>query len=165
MKPKYTAMPNGVLSAAQAEIAARELSRIRKKHGCIKPAYLVKASEPESAPLHDCFTWDNGEAAEQWRIEEARRIIRSVRVVVKPGPLADQSVIRAFVHVEASEKESRFDGDGYIETLQAHKSPIYRDQVLAAAKRELIEWKRRYEDYREFFGGVFAAIEDEVEAG
>lgn len=42
---------------------------------------LVDASEPETAPLHNAFEWDNRIAGNEWRKYQARNIIHSLVIV------------------------------------------------------------------------------------
>lgn len=150
-KTKFAAMPGGVLSHEAAQIAGKELSRIERSHGCVKPSTVVNESRPKSAPLHPHFTWDDAVAAERWREDEARSIIRSVRVITEPDlPHAEQPVVRCFVNVTASEQESDFDGQGYIASTRAIKVDAYREQMLAQAKAEILNWQRRYNDLLTF---------------
>lgn len=74
-----------------AQTAGEELERIRNASGGkLATQEVVRwAAEPDS-PLHACFTWDNEKAAQEFRLEEARSLIRSVVVVKndddKPQP-------------------------------------------------------------------------------
>lgn len=157
---KFTAMPNGVLSKTQAETAGRELLRIQREHGCVKPAIVVEESRPKAAALHGHFTWDDAAAAEKCRCDEARAIIRSVRVVRDNGvPEPEQEVVRAFVHVTAHTEEENFDGAGYISFSRAVSDARYREQMMMAAKAEISAWERRYADMIQFMG-----IKPQVEA-
>lgn len=61
------------------EKALRELARAKK---VLRPDDVVTAAQPEDSPLHAYFTWDDTEAAKKWRLEEARALIRSVRIEV-----------------------------------------------------------------------------------
>jgi len=60
-----------------------ELERIRALHGGILQAYdvLTEARNPDS-PLHPMFEWDDQVAAHQYRLDQARALIREVRVEV-----------------------------------------------------------------------------------
>jgi len=156
----YIATKHGILNNTQAEVAGRELSRIQAQHGCIKPQTVVDESPPEKAPLHPHFTWDDGVAAEKCRIEEARAIIRSVRIVDATIPSAEQPEIRAFVNVVAHHEESTFQGQAYISEDRARSDDDYRSQVVTRAMDELRLWQRRYEDYKDYFAPVFRAIDN-----
>jgi hypothetical protein len=69
-----------------------ELEKCRKD-GLIRPEDVVKRARNAKSPLHDHFTWDNSEAARQWRLIEARNLIR-VHVV---QAAEDIEPIQAFV--------------------------------------------------------------------
>lgn len=58
-----------------------EIERIRVMHGGILQAedVLEEAKNPAS-PLHPMFEWDNAAAAHQYRLDQARALIREVRV-------------------------------------------------------------------------------------
>ena len=59
------------------------LERIRMRaKGILTPAAVVADARSESSPLHSQFTWDDSEAARLRRLDEARMLIRSVRLEV-----------------------------------------------------------------------------------
>jgi len=159
-KIKYIAMPNSKVSSGHVPIVGRELHRIQKKQGCIKPAMVVDAARPKENPLHAFFEWDDSVAAEEWRQDQARGLIRSVRVIQCDMPPQEQPIVRAFVSVQASDTETKFEGTAYVPIQVASKNEDYKSQILDAAMAELREWKQRYSDYKQFFESVFNAIEE-----
>jgi hypothetical protein len=68
----------GAVSEMVAE-ALRSLAR----GGKLTPSRVVDAARNPDHPLHTHFDWDDSAAAELWRVEQARRLIRSVRVDVQ----------------------------------------------------------------------------------
>lgn len=50
--------------------------------GVLTPAAVVEDAVDEASPLHSYLTWDDSEAAHKQRLSEARRLIRSVRIIV-----------------------------------------------------------------------------------
>lgn len=48
--------------------------------GKITPAQVVNAARDPASPMHDYFEWDNDAAAEKYRIDQARTLIRSCRI-------------------------------------------------------------------------------------
>jgi len=50
--------------------------------GLLTPAAVVAAAKDKDSPLHDYFEWSGPKAAHAWRIEQARTLIRSIRVVI-----------------------------------------------------------------------------------
>jgi hypothetical protein len=46
---------------------------------------VVEAARDPNSPLHSAFTWDDAEAAEQYRLAQARVLLRRVRVEIETG--------------------------------------------------------------------------------
>lgn len=67
-------VPEGIT----AEMVNNELERIRGKYGAITSTLIVEESRDPRAVLHKCFTWNDEQAAEYYRRQEASRLIRSV---------------------------------------------------------------------------------------
>lgn len=65
----------------QAEIDA--LRAIESADGEITPEQVVEAASDIASPLHHRFTWDDSDAAQSWREQEAREFIRVVRIEIK----------------------------------------------------------------------------------
>jgi hypothetical protein len=58
------------------------INALYKKHGTITPDIVIEDAKNPKSPLHGSFEWDLEKAAmEAWR-ETARRIIRSVTIVI-----------------------------------------------------------------------------------
>jgi hypothetical protein len=57
-----------------------ELLAIRDANGRLTAPLVVEAARPEDAPLHSQFEWDDGVAAEKYRLTQARHLITSVKV-------------------------------------------------------------------------------------
>jgi hypothetical protein len=157
-KVHYAANPSGVLANSEAELVGRELVRIEKKHGAILPEKVVDEARPDQAKLHPYFTWDDEKAAELYRRDEARGLIRSV-VIIRPDTEDEEpEPIRAFVNVHSKEDEKSFEGKAYISIGRAMNDDSYKQQVVEKAYQELVSWKRRYENLKQF-SQVFNAIE------
>lgn len=48
-----------------------EIKEICEDIGEAKPRQIVDKAEDETTELHKCFTWDNDEAADKWRLHQA----------------------------------------------------------------------------------------------
>ena len=57
------------------------LEAIRAEAGALTPDAVVAAAEEEDHPLHSSFTWDDDIAAHAHRINQARKLIRRVRII------------------------------------------------------------------------------------
>ena len=62
--------------------ALREEMQSLVADGTLLPEVVVEAARNPNSLLHGYFTWDDGEAAEQFRLQEARALIRRVKVQV-----------------------------------------------------------------------------------
>ena len=130
---------DGYRSKVKAEVAGVLLEEIRISNGgSLTPELVLKAAQDKASPLHIQFEWDNAAAAMEWRLYEARALIRSLRVVTdEKGPR------RFYVHVNDGEAQ------GYITTEQMFASPSLREQVLKDALKALKSWQARYQELTE----------------
>jgi len=135
-----------------AQTAGEEIERVRTaQNGRLAPLDLVEASRDPAAPLHPAFEWDNAVAAESWRVEQAKYLIRSIDVVMVSEQ--EQKSVRAFVSVKRDEDRS------YTSVSHAMSDADLRKQVLDNALRELEAWRNRYAELVEL-ANVFAAIDE-----
>jgi hypothetical protein len=137
-----------------SKAALQELRVLHQKgKGALTPeAVLSKATSAKSA-LHSYFTWDDTEAAQRYRLEQARGVIRSVRVEllhVDRKPIN----VRAFVSLPSD----RGKGAGYQHIVSVMRQPGPRAELLAAALAELGAFRKRYADLAEL-AGVFEEID------
>jgi flagellar basal body rod protein FlgC len=71
----------------------RELDGIADKHGgALLPEHVVLEAQAPSHLLHERFEWDDARAGHAHRIEQARTLIRSVRVEVRIQELTVKTV-------------------------------------------------------------------------
>lgn len=126
----------GTRFSVTADIAYQEIERIAETYGALKPEYVVEESKPEDAPLHDEFEWNDVRAAELYRIEQARHIIRSLVVVHDEN----KEPVRAYVLVTPKDNDTT-----YMRVDAALSDTEYREQVLERAQKELESWRKRYE--------------------
>lgn len=65
----------GRIAVVGPAIVAELKTLTEKNQGLLMPEDVVQAARRESSPLHSQFEWDDGEAAERYRIWQARRLI------------------------------------------------------------------------------------------
>ena len=58
-----------------------EMQSIFDKHGAVTPSLVVEFAKDETTELHKRFEWDDTAAAEQYRLNQARRVIRVTKIV------------------------------------------------------------------------------------
>lgn len=120
----------------------QELEQIRKSNGgFLRPSDVVEHARDENSALHSHFTWDDTEAAEKYRLAEARALIR---VCVKVSEQTSEK-IRAFVSLTPDRK-----GDGgYRAMAEVLDDQILMDVLLRDAVAEVAAFKRKLERYKE----------------
>ena len=73
---------NGYSLPVDAQTVGDRLTSIKDQLGRVyTPADVVADAKPWASPLHPCFEWNNRKAADLWREDQARHVIRSVETV------------------------------------------------------------------------------------
>lgn len=104
-----------------------ELTRLAKANaGRLTPDNVVDAAQDEASPLHQCFEWDNDAAAHMFRVEQARHLIRSVRVDVTTSHHTVR--VPAFVHDPECERGEQ----GYVSIRQLSSDEDKSREVVIA---------------------------------
>lgn len=132
--------PIRIKGAGQAnpQVIGKALEEITDEHGGeLTPKAVVDKARDKKHPLHPHFEWNDSLAAESYRLDQARNLIRIVRV---EDAGADDGTSRAFISVN--------DGDGtaYRPLAQIKRSADLQLVVLKQAQRDLEAWERRYRD-------------------
>lgn len=67
-----------------------------ERDGRLLPADVVEAARDPASPLHSHFEWNDSAAAEKYRLDQARTLIRSVKieVTVRDVPLSCVGYVR-----------------------------------------------------------------------
>lgn len=130
--------------------AEGELKKLVAKHGGkVTPRLVVEYARNPRTALHARFTWDDGEAAEKYRLWEARALLNVFVTVLVP----DTEPVRVFTSLSTD----RHKRGGYRLTTSVLSDTEHRAIMLADAKRELHAVKLRYQHLNEL-AEVWAAI-------
>jgi hypothetical protein len=115
------------------------LESLRKANGgLLTPESVVREAAREDSPLYPQFALDEATAALQWRLSEARSLIRSLRVVED-----ERAARRFYVHTTVSEQRA------YVTMEQMLADEGMRQQVLRDALKALNSWRARYRELHE----------------
>ena len=118
-----------------------ELKKLCKKHGGIlKPETVVNAARSVASPLHKYFTWLDIDAAEQYRIWEARQLLR-VTVIFLPNENGEYVRVRAFQSLTPDRDE---EGGGYRTTVSVLSNDQQRKQMIDDALAEMQCFQQKY---------------------
>ena len=140
---KYT-WTNGAHIKADAHAVGEELTKLQRENGeRLTPRVVVDAARPVESPLHAAFEWDDLVAAEKFREDQARHVMRCVRVIKQEG---EQTTLqRAFVNVvEVIDEEEQH---GYVPMARVLSDAELYQQVLARAASDLRSWEDRYQQF------------------
>lgn len=120
----------------------------RENDGLLLPEQVVEAARPITSPLHSRFEWNNGRAAEKYRIWQARQLLR---VCIETIPQSKDPV-EVFVSLSADRREG-----GYRVQTEVLSDADMRRMLLSDALAELELFREKYARLREL-AIVFKAI-------
>jgi hypothetical protein len=138
-----------------AEVAGKRLEELTAIHGTVTPKIILEDSRDENAPLHPCFEWNDGKAAEAFRLQQAREILVCLQVTVESGE--KEIGTRAFVNVADQDEKN----GAFIAVGAALSKEETRQAVLTRALAEMTYFKRKYESLTEL-SEVFSSIDRAV---
>ena len=102
MKIKYRKR-NGFHVKAPAVVIALVIMEVEKEDGCATPERILEVSTPKRAPLHNEFEWDDCKCGHNWRLEQARQIIRCLEVVGEDGEAKPEMIFCSAVENSSGE--------------------------------------------------------------
>lgn len=132
----------------------QELEKIANKNGGIlQPEKVVEEARNSRSPLHSRFTWDDSKAASEYRLEQARRLIR---VVVNVMPNGGTEPERIWVSLRQDQQE---EGGGYRTLVSVLSDKQLRQQLLEEALSDMEYFEQKYSHLKEL-AEVFSAIKN-----
>lgn len=143
----FTDAPLTILAANKAnpQQIGKALKAITdEQKGRLTPKAVIEAARDAKHPLHKHFEWDDAKAAHSYRIEQARELIRVIRVEEENGP------VRAFFSIADK-------GTAYRSLEEVRATPNLQEIVLKQALRDLRAFEARYRDMTDVCEDVRAA--------
>jgi hypothetical protein len=133
------------------DIVAELRDLARANGGELRPAEVVRAARDENSPLHRYFCWDDTIAARNYRLHQARQLLR---VQVEYLQHDQKAVLaRVFVNLPSERK----DKVGYRLMSDVLSTSDGRRHVLAEALRELQRIRVKFQNLQEL-AAIFAAV-------
>jgi hypothetical protein len=121
---------------------------IRERHGTLTPSIVLDEARDPDSPLHHRFEWDDGAAAEKWRLHQAGNLLR-----VKFRRNTDGGVqeVRAFWPVREGEDDgAEAPHADYRPIREVVEDPVARQVMLNSMVRDANSFRRRYAHMQEF---------------
>ncbi len=138
----------------------KELELIRTEHnGLLRPHDVVKFARDPKTSLHKKFTWDDTKAAEEYRLWEARALIR-VAVIVEENTSEE---VRAYVSIT----DNRGKEGGYMAVAEVLDNKKLRARMLQDAIDDLNFFRDKYNSLKNLseIKPVFVAIDEVISVG
>jgi hypothetical protein len=136
-----------------------ELEQIRKANdGMLYPQSVVDFARDETTDLHSKFEWDDTIAGENYRIWQARKVIRAV-VTIIPRKNSDPIEVQTYVSMSADRYQGgtpRENVGGYRYMVEVLSSQELRETLVSEALAEFELWERKYQTIAEL-AEIFAA--------
>ncbi len=155
---KEAAYRKGFSCPVNPTAAHKRTEKIRKsKGGILVPKDVVDDARPEDAILHPAFEWDNDAAAEMYRENQARSLLRNI-VLIEKEEGADRSPEPIYINVRAVNDEPR----GYRRVVDVAEDDELRQTVLQDLAVGLTAWKQRIVRFADL-GAVQEKLEELAE--
>ena len=128
--------------------ALAKITEANKGH--LVPAAVVQAARDAKHILHRHFEWNDKAAAEKFRLDQARSLIRCIHVDSED---AESGATRAFLSIREK------DGTSYRSITDVLNSADLQQRVLAQAERDLLAFESRYRNLEDICSLIRAARE------
>ena len=135
-----------------AQIAGERIEQIRvQQGGNLTSTDVVDDARASESPIHPCFEWDDPTAAEKYRKDQARYLLRQIVVTIQKEE-SESCTVRAFVNLREDNRHS------YTSVMAAMNDSEKRLQIVQRAWDELKAWKFRYQEFKEL-ADIFSALD------
>ena len=158
---EYKYRVNGLVKAS-AEITGKVCKDLIDSDGAVTPARLVEVSKPKNAPLHGEFEWNNTIAAQKYREEQARQIIKNIVIIEVDEKEEEPKQAKCWVNSDRAFVPTDERLHKYVTIDTALNNESWKDNLLKAAKRDMTSFIVKYkrltelnkiiEDMHDFLG-------------
>lgn len=157
---EYLAVEGSPFSNDDAKKIGPVLAELSER-GAVTARDIVDAARSTNSPLHDYFEWNDKRAADQYRLEEARKMLRSITIrYIEDG---QPKTARAFQVMTKSAYEA---GPRNYQTFEVlHGDTAFAASMMDRASEELMTWRKRYAPYTEMwtkFGDCFQQVLNQI---
>lgn len=137
-----------------AEVVGKRCEELEKENVTLSKEALLDSARDEDDELHPLFEWNDGIAAEKYRLHQAGQVLSSLKITVIQDQEEEPKQVKAFVQVTRDAHRAV-----YMNTQTALKRVDTREAVLKIALQELAAFKNKYQTLSEL-AEVIAAIDD-----
>ena len=147
----------------EAVVAYQAIEALKKKENrdSIDPESLVNAAKAKRHPLHTEFEWDDSVAGHEYRLTQARSIIRHIIIPAETSKTGRNVRMYEMERLPAQPGERRPKAV-YKTTEDILRDPESRAALLARALRELMAFRNRFRGLQEL-AIVVRSIDEVIE--
>ena len=127
---------NGIFKA-DATKCYEEIQQIGEE---VKPEQVLNKARDEKSELHKCFEWNDSSAAEKYRLNQAREVIRHLIVIHRD----DEDTGKEPIQFRVMMKNERDRDSGYKQTVVMVRDEDEYRKLLEQAYAELHCFKKKY---------------------
>lgn len=138
------------------ELEKKLLTQMAKRNGGIlKVDDVLEEAKNVNSVLHQHFEWDDSEAAEQYRRQQARALIQRCRIqLVETEPVK----IRAFVSLPTDREQ----GGGYRLTTEVMGDEYLKDEMLRDIRMTIQRWTKKLNLLDQDLADLLLQVEEKV---
>lgn len=135
------------------------IQEIYNQHNHITPRLILDAATPADSVLHDRFNWDDGDAAERYRLLQARGLIRSVRILYRKDNEARR--VRKYYAAPLLNENGEQTGQTAYQQADdiARMNPIAEGVLKAQMARDIRLMMERYGSFDWFMAALHEALD------
>ena len=127
---------SAVCIKANAQEAGLMMEELERTVGLTKET-LLEANRKEGTVLHNEFTWNDTEAAEAYRLEQAKHILSNITIVTGEK---NETPVRAFFSIaQDTVKDRRYES---LRVIVSDETKI--EKLMQTAIRELTAFRKKY---------------------
>ena len=157
MKREYRIKNGAHIKSEKAQLYGEELARIAKANkNRLEAKMVVEEATKKSSVFHDYFEWDDSVAGKEYRLDQARCLIRSIKIIIKHGD--EEIEVKQFINIRVQNGEDE-PARKYIPSEIIAKDKVLREQAIKEAMDEFIAIQFKYKGIKEL-GAIFSAIEE-----
>ena len=132
-----------------AQTVGELCEELQQSEAGLTPSSFVEASRDPKSPTHTMIEWRDDVAAEAYRLEQAKNIIRSIVVIQEDTDPVEKD--RGFVITPGGQST-------YVSLQSALNNEEWKEHLLAQARKDMIAFKAKYRRIAEL-----AAVIDEMD--
>lgn len=117
---------------------------VKKEQKVLTAENLLESAKNKENPLHELFNWDDTEASNLWRLQQARCIINEVKIIIEDKEYYAFENVSVVVDDIDSEPMRV-----YLDKEEIENNESLRIQILKRAINNIEYWKEQYNSYGE----------------